>query len=159
MVIQYSLMELWLVRHGEAVPERLDPERPLSPEGVRSVTRIAETLAGQMWPLDLVAASGKKRAFQTAAILGKAAGYPEEAIVRTAALSPGAEPEAFLAFLSSLGDRENVLCVGHLPSIAVFASFLLTPGDAVGLLFQPGTACRIRLAAPRRGAGELVQFL
>lgn len=152
-------MELWLVRHGEAVPERLDPERPLSREGVRSVARIAETLAGRMWPLDVVAASGKKRALQTASILGKAAGYPEEAIVETAALSPGAEPEAFLEFLVSLGDRENVLCVGHLPSIAVFASVLLTAGDAVGLLFQPGTACRIRLSAPRRGAGELVLFL
>lgn len=152
-------MELWLVRHGEAVPERLDPVRPLSPEGVRSVTRIADTLAGRMWPLDLVAASGKKRALETAAILGKAAGYPEDAIVATAALSPGADPETFLAFLREQKGRENILCVGHLPSIAVFASYLLTPGDPVRLLFQPGTACRIRLSAPARGAGELVLFL
>lgn len=152
-------MELWLVRHGEAVPERLDPERPLSPEGMRAVTRVAEALAGRMWPIDLVAASGKKRALQTAAILAGAAGYPEEAIVVTSALSPDAGPEAFVAFLDEQGGRENVLCVGHLPSIAAFASFLLTPGDPVHLLFQPGTACRIRLSAPRRGAGELVLFL
>jgi len=151
--------DLWLARHGEAVSERVDPVRPLTPEGARAVSAVAGTLAGTMGPLDLVAASGKRRAVQTAAILAEAAGYPAGKIAETAALSPMAAPEAFLAFLAEIPDAERVLCVGHLPSIAAFASYFLSPGDHVQLAFGPGTVCRIRVEALRRGGGELLLFL
>jgi phosphohistidine phosphatase len=152
-------MDLWLVRHGEAVPDRVDPTRPLSPEGARAVSAVAETLAGRMGTFDLVAASGKKRALQTAAILGEAAGYPAGRVVETVALSPNATPEAFLDFLAESAEAERLMCVGHLPSIAAFASFFLSPGDPVSLVFGPGTVCRIRVAAMRRGGGDLLLFL
>jgi phosphohistidine phosphatase len=153
------MMDLWLVRHGEAVPDRVDPTRPLSPEGARAVSAVAETLAGRMGPFDLVASSGKKRALQTAAILGEAAGYPAERVVETGALSPNATPESFLDFLAGSAEAERLMCVGHLPSIAAFASFFLSPGDPVSLVFGPGTVCRIRVAAMRRGGGELLLFV
>lgn len=152
-------MDLWLVRHGEAVPERVDPTRPLSPEGARAVSAVAGTLAGRMGPFDLVAASGKKRALQTAAILGEAAGYPAGRVVETGSLSPNAAPEAFLAFLAENAEAERLMCVGHLPSIAAIASFFLSPGDPVSLVFGPGTVCRIRVAAMRRGGGDLLLFV
>jgi phosphohistidine phosphatase len=152
-------MDLWLVRHGEAVPDRVDPTRPLSPEGARAVSAVAETLAGRMGPFDLVAASGKKRALQTAEILGEAAGYSAERVVETGSLSPNATPEAFLAFLAENVEADRLMCVGHLPSIAAIASFFLSPGDPVSLVFGPGTVCRIRVAAMRRGGGELLLFV
>jgi len=152
-------MDLWLVRHGEAVPEREDPARPLSPEGARAIRAIVESLAGKTGPFDLVAASGKKRAIQTAAIWAEAAGYPAVKIAETAALAPNATPEAFLGFLEDRGEEGRILCVGHLPSIAAIASFFLSDGDLVRLVFAPGTACRIRLEALRRGAGELLLFI
>jgi phosphohistidine phosphatase len=153
------LMDLWLVRHGEAVPERVDPARPLSPEGARAVSEVAKTLAGRMAPFDLVATSGKKRALQTAEILGEAAGYPAGRIAETGALSPGATPEAFLAFLAGCASPKRLLCVGHLPSIAAIASYFLSHGDPVLLAFGPGTVCRIRVEALRHGGGELLLFL
>lgn len=153
------MTDLWLVRHGEAVPESLDPSRPLTAEGARAVSDAASLLAGRLGRLDLVAASTKRRARQTAEILAAAAGYPADKIVETAALSPSATPEAFLAFLEEQEGKESVLCAGHLPSIARFAAFFLSPGDPVNLVFGPGTACHIRLSALRRGAGELVLFL
>jgi len=153
------LKDLWLVRHGEAVSERVDPARPLTPEGARAVTVVAEKLAGAMGTLDLVAASGKRRAVQTAAILAEAAGYPAGKISETVALSPMAAPEAFLAFLAQVPEAERVLCVGHLPSIGAFASYFLSHGDHVQLAFGPGTVCRIRVEALRRGGGELLLFL
>lgn len=152
-------MDLWLVRHGEAVPESVDPSRPLSAHGVRSIEEAASFLAGRMGRLDFVAASGKRRARQTAEILAAAAGYPADRIVETAALSPGATPDAFVAFLAEQEGKENILCAGHLPSIALFASFLLSAGDPVKLVFGAGAACRIRLSAVRRGAGELILLL
>jgi phosphohistidine phosphatase len=152
-------MDLWLVRHGEAVPERVDPTRPLSPEGVRAVSEVAVSLAGRLGTFDLVAASGKKRALQTAAILGEAAGYPAGRIAETGALAPGATPEVFLAFLAECAEPDRLLCVGHLPSIAVIASFFLSRGDPVQLAFGPGTVCRMRVEALRRGGGELLLFV
>lgn len=153
------MMDLWLVRHGEAVHEREDPTRPLSPEGGRAVSAVAETLAGRMGTFDLVAASGKKRALQTALIFAESAKYPAGRIVETGALSPGATPETFLEFLAGCTGADRLLCVGHLPSIAAFASFFLSPGDPVQLAFGPGTVCRIRIEALRRGGGELLLFV
>jgi phosphohistidine phosphatase len=152
------LMDLWLVRHGEAMSARENPARPLTPEGVRSVSAIAETLAGKLGALDLVAASGKRRALETAAILAKAAGYPADRIAETAVLSPNATPEMFLAFLKESEEAQRLLCVGHLPSIASIAAYILSPGDPVHLAFGPGSVCRIRVGALRRGGGELLLF-
>jgi len=153
-----ALMDLWLVRHGEAMSARENPARPLTPEGVRSVSAIAKTLAGKMGSLDLVAASGKRRALETAAILAKAAGYPADRIAETAVLSPNATPEMFLAFLKEREEAQRLLCVGHLPSIASIAAYILSPGDPVQLAFGPGSVCRIRVGALRRGGGELLLF-
>jgi phosphohistidine phosphatase len=151
-------MDLWLVRHGEAMPAQKDPARPLTPEGVRSVSAVAGTLAEKMGSFDLVATSGKKRALETAAILAEATGYPVGRIAETAALSPNGTPEAFLAFLEENEGVQRLLCVGHLPSIASIAAYLLSPGDPVQLAFDPASVCRIRVGALRRGGGELLFF-
>ena len=152
-------MDLWLVRHGDAVSERQDPSRPLTPEGARDVSAIVESLAGKTGSFDLVAASGKQRAIQTAAIWAEAAGYPAGKIAETAALAPNATPEMFLAFLEGCKEGERLLCVGHLPSIAAVASFFLSSGEPVRLVFGPGTVCRIRVETLRRGGGELLFFV
>ncbi len=150
------MTDLWLARHGDAVPADVDPERPLSAAGAAGVAAVADALSGRMGPFDLVASSGKRRARQTAEILVAAAGYPADRVVDTEALGPNAAVESFLDFLAACGSAGSVLCVGHLPSLADFASFFLAAGDPVRLAFGPGTVCRIRLNALRRGCGELI---
>lgn len=152
------MTDLWLVRHGEAVPSSVDPSRPLSAEGVRAVTAAASAVSGEMGRPDIVADSGKLRARQTAEIFCAAAGYPADRIGETAALSPEAAPEGFLAFLEEQQAEGTILCVGHLPSIALIASVLLAARDPVKLVFGPGSVCRIRLASARPGTGELLFF-
>lgn len=149
-------MDIWLVRHGEAVPEKVDPSRPLSAEGTRSISETASLLGGKIGALDLVASSGKRRARQTAEIFAAAAGYPANRIVETAALSPGAAPVAFLDFLKEQEGKGNILCAGHLPSVALIASFLLSAGDTIKLVFDAGSVCHIRLPSIQRGGGELI---
>jgi phosphohistidine phosphatase len=149
-------MDLWLIRHGEAVPESENPSRPLSEAGIRKIAAAAEAVAAETGPIGLIASSPKLRARQTAGILAAATGYPERTIVETDALSPGARPEAFLAFLQDHADESVVLCTGHLPSLGDFASYLLSPGDPVTLRFEPGTCCRLRLRDIARGGGELL---
>src|SRR4030042_1697209 len=48
--VRSALMDLWLVRHGEAVPEREDPAGPLSPEGALAIRAIVEPPAGARGP-------------------------------------------------------------------------------------------------------------
>ncbi len=152
------MTDLWLVRHGDAVPADVDPERPLSPDGAAAIAAAAAGLAGRMDAFDLVASSGKRRARQTAEILGAAAGHPAERIVDTETLGPNAPVESFLGVLAASGAAGSVLYVGHLPSLADFASHFLTGGEPVRLEFGAGTVCRIRVHALRRGGGELVLF-
>jgi hypothetical protein len=73
-------MRLYLVQHGDALPEQVDPERPLSAKGRRDVEAVARVLASAGARAVRVAHSGKLRAQQTAEVL-------------TAALAPAAVPE------------------------------------------------------------------
>ena len=65
-------MRLYLVQHGDAIPERVDPERPLSAEGRRDVEAVARLLASAGTRAVRVAHSGKLRAQQTAEVLAAA---------------------------------------------------------------------------------------
>lgn len=152
------MTDLWLVRHGEAAPVSVDPVRPLSVEGAKAVSAVASALSGEIGRPGFVAASEKLRALQTAEIFCAAAGYPVDRIGKTTALNPEATPESFLAFLEEQGGEGSVLCVGHLPSIALIASALLAAHDPVKLVFGPGSVCRIRIASARPGTGELLFF-
>lgn len=58
-------MRLYLVQHGDAAPERLDPERPLSAAGRREVEAVARLLACAGARVAQVVHSGKLRAQQT----------------------------------------------------------------------------------------------
>ena len=62
-------MRLYLVQHGDAIPERVDPERPLSAKGRRDVEAVARLLASAGTRAVRVAHSGKLRAQQTAEVL------------------------------------------------------------------------------------------
>ena len=73
-------MRLYLVQHGDALPEQVDPERPLSAKGRRDVEAVARLLASTGTRAVRVAHSGKLRAQQTAEVLA-------------AALAPAAVPE------------------------------------------------------------------
>ena len=55
-------MELYLVHHGDAVPPRVDPQRPLSADGRARVEQVAgETAQRAIKPM-VVWHSGKLRA-------------------------------------------------------------------------------------------------
>jgi len=65
-------MKLYLVRHGEAYPETVDPSRPLTDKGKSETQKIANCLKQTQINIDLIVHSGKKRAEQTAEILKNA---------------------------------------------------------------------------------------
>jgi phosphohistidine phosphatase len=130
-------MRLYLVQHGEAVPEEIDPARPLNDGGRADVRRMAAFLAqGGVRP-DRIWHSGKRRAEQTAEILAQALALASPPEAR-AGLSPKDPTEGIAR---ALGARNQaVMLVGHLPFMARLASRLVVGRDDAGVVaFQPGS--------------------
>ena len=145
-------VKLYLAQHGEALPEDVDPERPLSETGRRDVQALARFLAARGLRVEQIQHSGKTRARQTAEILARAvaAGTTPEQVEGIAPRDP---PED-LARLVASADAD-LMVVGHLPYVARLVSLLVAgeftvAGDgAVG----EGVAAESSLgAAPEGGS-------
>ena len=61
-------MRLFLLQHGDALAESIDPQRPLSARGRDKVERMGEFLARAGASVQRVCESGKLRARQSAEI-------------------------------------------------------------------------------------------
>jgi phosphohistidine phosphatase len=118
-------MRLYLVQHGDAVPEQLDPERPLSAAGRREVGAVARLLASKGTRAARVAHSGKLRAQQTAELLA-AALAPDTVSETMTGLNPNDPVEPVARRISDW--TSDVMLVGHLPFMGKLVARLVA-GD------------------------------
>jgi phosphohistidine phosphatase len=133
-------MRIYLAQHGLAVPEEVDPARPLDPQGRQEVEAVARFLGEAGVRVGQVVHSGKTRAEQTAAILAGAVAPAVEVQARQG-LGPKDPVEPVAAWLQGL--TVEVLVAGHQPFLGRLAALLLA-GDAarVAIAFEPGSiAC------------------
>jgi phosphohistidine phosphatase len=130
-------MRLYLVQHGDAVPERLDPERPLSAAGRREVEAVARLLAGAGARVAHVVHSGKLRAQQTAELLAPAVA-PGTVPQVMAGLSPNDPVEPTVRTVA--GWAADAMLVGHLPFMAKLVARLVAGDEGKPIAaFVPGT--------------------
>lgn len=133
-------MRLYLLQHGDSVPETADPERPLSEKGRLDVKRLARFLGWSTLRVKRVIHSGKTRARQSAELMAHemAEGAVPEAITGINPNDP-VDPAAVLA----AAWQEDTLLVGHMPFLGKLASRLLAGDEIrVAVAFQPGSlAC------------------
>lgn len=122
-------MKIYLVRHGEAVPEEdagSDRDRWLSRTGRDSVRVLGRLLLEQGLvfeaPIDTILCSPLPRAVQTAEILAECLQYIG-VIESLRALEPSAQP--MIASKAVLARGKAVLVVGHEPSISSLGAYLL----------------------------------
>jgi phosphohistidine phosphatase len=97
-------MQLYVVRHAQAVPGEPDELRALSSHGREQARQLRDDLGIEF---DAVLSSPLLRARETAELV---AGREPETDER---LAPGADADAVLAVVAGRGDR--VLVVGHQP--------------------------------------------
>jgi phosphohistidine phosphatase len=130
-------MKFYLVRHGEAVAQAVNGERPLTPGGRRDVERIGRAAAERGIQPSQILHSGLLRAQQTANILSETLG-PIEGVRESVGLRPDDDPVIAKAELES--STVSLMLVGHLPHMSRLASFLVA-GDADQELveFAPAT--------------------
>ena len=107
--------QLWLLRHGEAVPHESKPdfERELTPRGERQSAAAGEALARLGVEFVACYTSPLLRAAGTAELACKALNVqPEERAVLGKEFDTGAARE----LLAEHGDGDRILLVGHNPS-------------------------------------------
>jgi phosphohistidine phosphatase len=138
------MMKLYLVQHGEAEPESVDPSRPLTEQGRQNVWRVA-TFAARLGLEEVhqIRHSGKTRAEQTASILGEAL-RPPGSVIAVPGLAPKDDVKPIAKALAA--ESQPVMLVGHLPFLAHLAGLLLT-GNVDRLVVQfrnAGIVCLVR---------------
>jgi phosphohistidine phosphatase len=118
-------VNIYLVRHGEAVSEKLDQERPLTALGREAVERIARMAASKNVEVTAIFHSGILRARQTADILAQPL-RPALGASQLSGLLPQDDPAIAKAELEA---AENpIMMVGHLPHLNRLVA-LLIKGD------------------------------
>ena len=131
-------MLVYLVRHGEALSEKQDLERPLSKQGEEDITDLAGLMARyfKLMPGHIFH-SPKLRVAQTASIISDIllqVPAPDE----TDGLAPMDDPAVWAERLQAM-DKDTML-VGHLPHLPRLASLLLLWDSGKDTLdFTPGT--------------------
>jgi phosphohistidine phosphatase len=143
--------QLWLLRHGEAVPHESKPDadRELTPRGERQAIAAGEGLARLGAEFDACYTSPKVRARDTARLACEALNIePQE----EDSLADGFDREDALELLYRHGPDARVLVVGHDPSFSQVV-YDLTGGR---IDFKKGGVAAVE--AERTG-GELLVLL
>lgn len=138
-------MLLYLVRHGIAVDREdpkcpPDPERPLTPKGMKRSHAAALGLRAMQIKPDIVLTSPWLRAAQTAEIFCEVMGISSKKIVRLDALKGTSSPAELLRELSKLKAKE-VMCFGHEPHLHLVIGQILHTGVQITELKKAGVAC------------------
>ena len=143
--------QLWLLRHGEAVPHesKSDSDRELTPRGERQAIAAGEGLARLGVEFDACYTSPKLRALDTAKLACRALNIePGE----ESSLTDGFDREDALELLMRHGADARVLVVGHEPSFSQVVHDL----TGARIDFKKGGVAAVRA---ERAGGELLALL
>jgi phosphohistidine phosphatase len=138
-------MHLYLIRHGVAIDRDdpkcpPDPERPLTPKGIKKTEAAAHGFAATEVRPDAVLTSPWLRALQTAEIFCDAMGISSKKIKQVNALKGTSAPSDLFLELAKLRAKE-VLCFGHEPHLHLVIGQVLHTGKRITELKKSGIAC------------------
>ncbi|OQX22642.1 MAG: phosphohistidine phosphatase SixA [Candidatus Altiarchaeales archaeon A3] len=132
-------MEIYIVRHGEALERDIDELRELSEKGKKQAKKAGEKLKNLNVTVDEIFSSTLTRAIQTAKIIAKELRFEKE-IKITGLLNPLANPDEILNHLNYI-DKDKILLVGHQP----FLGNLLQGFGIFDIEIKKGNLCRIEI--------------
>lgn len=121
-------LNLFILRHASAGTRRANPKidikRPLDKDGKRHCLYLAYVLNALNFSFDLIISSPLKRCLQTAQLIGTETGY-ETRILHSKALEPQATYAQFQRLIHECRAFDNVLMVGHNPTLTQFLGQLI----------------------------------
>ncbi|MBA2539543.1 MAG: histidine phosphatase family protein [Deltaproteobacteria bacterium] len=139
-------MRIYLVRHGDAVPEEdagSDRDRWLSPRGREAVRVLGRLLREQQVSPDAILTSPLPRAVQTAELLAASIDFLGT-IASRRCFEPAAQPRVGANAVMAAGG--SVIIVGHEPSISSLGAHLL--GRPSFPQFRTAQCCAIEDSKP-----------
>ena len=136
-------MNLYLVRHGEARSKSEDPQRSLTDRGREGVARVAAYACGSGVNVVQIRHSGKRRAEETAIILGEHLS-PTEGVISVPGLAPNDDVQPMVETLKE--QTQPVMLVSHLPFLDRLVSQLVTgkPNASVAQFQAGGVVALVR---------------
>jgi phosphohistidine phosphatase len=157
-------MLIYIVRHaiaGNMDPEQWpdDTQRPLTKEGIRRFGKAARALRWLAPKVDVVLSSPSVRAWETAEILKKEAGWPEPTQCVPLQSAP---PDAVLSAVHDYREAEAIALVGHEPFLSRLMGTLLVQNEAVAIELKKGAIACLRVGDvtnPLPGNAELLWLL
>lgn len=138
-------MRVYLIRHGEATPEKADnSDYPLSEKGKEDILHIANFLAKQPLAVRHIFNSGILRAKETSEIIANAIQFKGEIEIYTEM-----QPYDSISSLASLVNQatEDMIIVGHMPFLGLLLSKLVTGDEHQDVLYlhKGTTVCLERI--------------
>ena len=113
-------MLIYLVRHGEAVAEEVDPARPLTEKGRAEVEATAHELKAEGARIDEIWHSTKLRAKQTAEIIARVLNVSK--VIEKDVLKPNDPVAPIVKLIRQSG--KTILIAGHLPFLPKLVQLL-----------------------------------
>lgn len=154
-------MLVYLIRHGLAGDRRTwsgpDDLRPLTPDGVTKMERVARGLKALDVKLDALWSSPLVRARETAEIVQAALGL--ERLEFTDLLHHSSRPEDMLPFLARLPKGSAVGLTGHEPHLSLLLAFLLTAELRPFAPFKKGGVACVEVDHPIRAGRCALRWL
>lgn len=156
-----AMLELYLIRHGVAADRGKDwpddSKRPLTPEGIARLRKVACGLNAIDVSFDQIVTSPLVRARQTADVFSEDL-TSKPPVVTSDALAPAGTPAAVIQEITKHIRKARVALVGHEPNLGELAAQLM--GARSPLAFKKGGICRIDFdILPPKGAGRLCWFI
>jgi len=153
--------KLFILRHGEAESGKngSDHDRPLTDQGIQTVSQVGVKLMLRPFKFDLVLCSSARRTKETASHFLKSFGQQLE--VNYLAELYNAPTNTVIQVLTHLDTEvENVILIGHNPSVSDLATYLL---DVQFLSLSPGQLIAFDLSIDDweslyKGCGTLMEI-
>ena len=149
-------MDVYLMQHGVAESEDVDPQRPLTVAGRAEVAAVAKALAAAGVRPDRIVHSDKLRATQTAQVLAWGLGVSGLSAVE--GLHPKDPIEPVAGRWADPRGEGSVAIVGHLPFLDRLAS-LLVGGDPDGHVIAFRNAAMVALTPAKSRGGFSVAWI
>lgn len=149
-------MELYLLRHAEAVPHGdaafdRDSDRPLTADGEKRMRRVAAGMRQLDLAADPILSSPFVRARQTAEIAAQALTAMDK-LTLTDSLAADGDPAGLIAEIQRhYRSAKSILLVGHEPYLSGLISQLLTGHDTLSLNFRKAALAKLTVTSLHYG--------
>ncbi len=155
-------MQLFFLRHGKAHERSAkfqpDSKRPLTPDGIKAMRKVARGMRKLKLSFDLVLTSPYVRAAQTAQIAAEVLGAKK--VLLSESLIAEADGRELIAEINeSYGRAENILLVGHEPYMSHLLSVLLTGKDGLEINLKKAGLAKISLNHLHHGKCARLEWL